>query len=186
MIFIEGPRGISPFPSGLGVARPRSEPRLLAVWASCAHLVGPAVANRRGAHRKRLPSHRLLQHRTILHECRSHAAGTRGKLSASFRSRRSASGATAVPAPGSSAEAGDHTTAATVSPAPGHAAQGRAGRTRRRGRPWATDRRKPVRPKDTSHDAKKSDGNLLTQRPPLFTELFKINCEPAAHVFNAC
>ena len=28
MIFIEGPRGISPFPSGLGVARPRSEPRL--------------------------------------------------------------------------------------------------------------------------------------------------------------
>src|SRR2546430_10325373 len=32
MIFSEGPRGISPFPSGLGVARPRSEPRLLAVW----------------------------------------------------------------------------------------------------------------------------------------------------------
>jgi hypothetical protein len=29
MIFTEGPRGISPFPSGLGVARPRSEPRLL-------------------------------------------------------------------------------------------------------------------------------------------------------------
>ena len=29
MIFIEGPRVISPFPSGLGVARPRSEPRLL-------------------------------------------------------------------------------------------------------------------------------------------------------------
>src|SRR5215472_8793267 len=29
MIFSEGPRDISPFPSGLGVARPRSEPRLL-------------------------------------------------------------------------------------------------------------------------------------------------------------
>src|SRR2546423_3608458 len=29
MIFIEGPRVFSPFPSGLGVARPRSEPRLL-------------------------------------------------------------------------------------------------------------------------------------------------------------
>src|SRR6266704_316696 len=29
MIFTEGPRGISPFPSGLGVARPRSGPRLL-------------------------------------------------------------------------------------------------------------------------------------------------------------
>jgi hypothetical protein len=29
MIFIEGPRVISPFSSGLGVARPRSEPRLL-------------------------------------------------------------------------------------------------------------------------------------------------------------
>jgi hypothetical protein len=38
MIFIEGLRVISPFPSGLGVARPRSEPRLLcflgAFWAS--------------------------------------------------------------------------------------------------------------------------------------------------------
>ena len=38
MIFLEGPRVISPFPSGLGVARPRSEPRLLcflgAIWAS--------------------------------------------------------------------------------------------------------------------------------------------------------
>ena len=29
MIVFEGPRDISPFPSGLGVARPRSEPRLL-------------------------------------------------------------------------------------------------------------------------------------------------------------
>ena len=29
MIVFEGPRIISPFPSGLGVARPRSEPRLL-------------------------------------------------------------------------------------------------------------------------------------------------------------
>jgi len=35
MIVIEGPGAISPFPSGLGVARPRSEPRLLAVRASC-------------------------------------------------------------------------------------------------------------------------------------------------------
>ena len=29
MIVFEGPRVISPFPSGLGVARPRSESRLL-------------------------------------------------------------------------------------------------------------------------------------------------------------
>jgi hypothetical protein len=29
MIVFEGPRDISPFPSGLGVARPRSESRLL-------------------------------------------------------------------------------------------------------------------------------------------------------------
>src|SRR5947207_11525682 len=42
MIFIEGPRGISPFPSGLGVARPRSEPRLLC----CSGRVPPASARR--------------------------------------------------------------------------------------------------------------------------------------------
>jgi hypothetical protein len=35
MIFIEGPRVISPFPSGLGVARPRSEPRHLLLSGRC-------------------------------------------------------------------------------------------------------------------------------------------------------
>src|SRR6266849_8129200 len=51
MIVFEGDETSRPFPSGLGVARPRSEPRLLSVRASGRSAAGPSRLLRRAGRR---------------------------------------------------------------------------------------------------------------------------------------